>query len=420
MDYIELNSIPEVASSDEEPLDLIQLTMKISLDDGSETPETPLSALFRQESTRSRYDFSRQESYKQKPPAIDTFPSIRGLEYESAKPVAETPKRRPSGLIKSNFSDHLRVDSEREIKTYDDDVKSIASENTEKSFSRRGTKRSKTFNAADNIDILRNIIVGKPIAPETMLIAAIGSIYEVDLNSRRKDIQLIDLASNNLEHVNMKYDQVIMYQEEIHDDALKLEQKYAENQEETLKIEEDMAKCKNLYTENRINLENKLKSIHHRIYLAMNGQEKLNYTLKDITEKYETMLNESLEIEERCEMSIEDLQMDLFIIESSRIKQQKTYENLQKILDDIKKEKAKKKMLKEKIRICTESLCEVTSYLNDSKIKKELGQEFSELLTSMKKEISDCIQAEKGFALNAATDPKSIIPYYRASDTNIK
>ncbi|OMJ87322.1 hypothetical protein SteCoe_11009 [Stentor coeruleus] len=419
MDYIELNAIPEVASSDEEPLDLIQLTMKITLDDGSETPETPLSALFRQESVRSRYEFSRQDSYKQKPPAIDTFPSIRGLEYESAKPVAEVPKRRPSGLIKNSFSDHLRVDSEREIKNPDDDLKSIASENTEKTFSRRGSKRSKTFNAAENIETLRNIIVGKPIAPETMLIAAIGSIYEVDLNSRRKDIQLIDLASNNLEHVNMKYDQVIMYQEEIHDDLIKLEQKYAESQEQTLKIEEDMNKCKNVYTENRISLENKLKTIHHRIYLAMNGQEKLGYSLKDTSEWYETMLNENFEIEERCKMNIEDLQTNLHIIESSRIKQEKMCEDLQEILDEIKNERAKKKMLKEKIRICTESLCEVTGYLNDSKIKKELALEFSELLSSIKKEISDGIKAEKNFEINAVTDPKSIMPYFRASDTCI-
>ncbi|OMJ91767.1 hypothetical protein SteCoe_5670 [Stentor coeruleus] len=420
MDYIELNTIPEVASSDEEPVDLISLPLKFSIEDDSEVPESPLSALLRQESIRSRYDFSRQDSlYKQKS-ALETFPSIKGFDYEQGKPTAEAPKRRPSNLLKVTLSDQLRVDSEKEIRSPDDDMKSLGSENLDKTLTRKGTRRAKTFNAAENIEILKNIIIGKSLAPETMLIAAIGSIYEIDLNIRKKDLQLLDLASNNLENANMKHDQVIMYQDELQEDMSKLQTAYAATQEETLKIEDDIAKCKSMFTENRILIENKLKNINHKIYLAKNGGKSLSYILKETIEKYNFKLNECLEIEEKYMMNNEDLYTEMHIIENSRTKAENMNKELQKILEDMGKERAKKKMLKEKIRICTQSLCEVTRYLNDNKNKKEMIQEFRENLTSIKKEIDEAIVAEKGFEINAITDPKSILPYYRSSDTNIK
>lgn len=420
MDYIELNAIPEVASSDEEPVDLMTLPLKFSIEDNAEAPETPLSALLRQESVRSRYDFSRQDSlYKQKSD-LETFPSIKGFDYEPVKPTAEAPKRRPSNLLKVTLSDHLRVDSEKEMRSPDDDIKSLGSENLDKTFTRKGTRRAKTYNAAENIEILKNIIIGKSLAPETMLIAAIGSIYEIDLNIRKKDLQLLDLASNNLEHVNMKHDQVVMYQDELQEDMNKLEKVYANSQEETLKIENDINNCKNSFTENRILIENKLKIINHKIYLAKNGEKSLGYMQKETIEKYKLKLSECLEVEEKCMMNIEDLYTELHIIEDSRIKAENMNKELQGILEDMGKERAKKKMLKEKIRICTESLCEVTGYLNGNKNRKEMIQVFRENLASIKKEIDETIIAEKGFEINAVTDPKSILPYYRASDTNIK
>ena len=202
MDYIDLNPITEVESSDSETPDMYQIQMQISLEDLTETPETPLSALLRQESVKSKYEFSRQDSQiKSKPPSIDSFPSIRGLEVEHTKSLVSEPSsnlgRRASNLLRSNITDSLRGDSffDRDsMRVPEEEVKTLSSEATDRFFSRGTTKRTKTFNALDNVEELRHIIKTKSLSPEMMLISAIGSIYEFDYNSKKKENFLIEMA----------------------------------------------------------------------------------------------------------------------------------------------------------------------------------------------------------------------------------
>jgi hypothetical protein len=408
MEYIEFNPIPEVESSDEEAHDLQMKLAPINLavEDSSENQETPLSALLRQES-KSKFDFSLQDSYKPKQQVLDTFPNIRGLEFESQKsPGGESPKvftRRASSILKTS-SDPFKFDSDKEL--LGDELKSQSSE-ADKAFSRTTSKRSKTFNALDNIDLLRGVLNGKISSPETMLLTAIGTFYDVDLASRKKEPKLLDLALTVLDQILLKHQRIICYQDDLNEDFKKLQIFSAETLDESYRIEDEMNICKSLFQENRSNFEAKLKLTHHKIYLAKNSLEKYSYTLKESVEDLERIRGECAEAEERWKMNIEDLNTQLYWVHQEKIQKQAESESLLNLFNKISKQKTKNKTLKKKVEISTQSFVEVLNYLNESKLKKDFAQEFTELLQDLESEISAAALAEQEFKENALTDPKS-------------
>lgn len=407
MEYIEFNAILEVESSDDDAQD-IQTKNFISTIDDSE-PMTPLSALLRQESVKSKYELSRQDSYKPKQAVIDTFPSIRGLEIDNQKsPGGESPKvytRRASNALKSS-SDTFKLDSETYL---GEDIKSPSAEAVEKMFSRTTSKRSKTLNALDNIEMLNGVIQGKIKSPEMMLLTAIGTFYDIDIASRKKEPKLIDLALSVLDQIVLKHQRITCYQDDLNEDLKKLQGFLGETLEESAKIEDEMNLCKCVYQENRSSFESKLKTTHHRIFVAINKQEQNIYACKESLEELERIKQQCREEEERWKMNIEDLRTQQVLIIKERKMQKKESKTLRKLLEEISKEKEKKRLLKKKIDICTQSLCAVRSYLNESKLKKNFAQEFTELLQELEVEIMTTIEAEKEFRENALTDPKSKI-----------
>lgn len=408
MEYIEFNAIPEVESSDDEAQDLRTKNFVTSMDESE--PMTPLSTLLRQESVKSKYEISRQDSYKPKKAAIDTFPSIRGLETESQKNSgSESPKiftRRASNLLKST-SDPFKIDTDKEF--LGDDLKSVSSDAVEKMFSRTTSKRSKTLNALDNIEMLNGVIQGKIKSPEMMLLTAIGTFYDIDITSRKKEPKLLDLALTVLDQVLLKHQRIICYQDDLNEDLRRLQGFLAETLEESAKIEDEMNLCKSMYQENRANFENKLKNTHHKIFIGINKQEQSIYACKESVEEFERIKQECREAEERWKMNIEDLIMQEMLIRREKKNQIKESKMLNNIIEEISKEKEKKRVLKRKIEICTETLWESRSYLNESKLKKNFAQEFTELLQELEKEIIQTGEAEKEFRENALNDPKNKI-----------
>lgn len=422
MDYIELNPIAEVESSDSDTPEGFRLDMHLSLEDLPEPPETPLSAFLRQESVKSRYEFSRQDSQlKSKQPSIDTFPNIRGFELEHSKTVSDSPIRKAATLLRSNLSDRIEsVESEKylqsHIKPFDDEVKSINSETTDRFLSRSATKRTKTFNAVNNADDLKSLIGSKTLSPEMMLIVAIGSIYEFDFQSKKKDAFLIEIAVEYLESMEMKCNQKRINKSDYISDYNKLEEYQMTLRNESLVIEEEIKECTRAHAENRANLENRLKNVHYKIYQAMTAQEKVNNLYDETDAKYEEIQAGLLALEESWMMNIEDLQTKLWKIAEEREEFEKETLRLNSLFEQISKEKFKSKTLKKKIQLCTESLCEVTSYINGNKSKQNFTDDFTGLLSSVKSGIIDAMAAEMEFKEHAQTDPRSIIPYYRASE----
>lgn len=407
MEYIEFNAIPEVESSDEEAHDLQIKIIPMSLsEEQSDTLDTPLSALLRQES-KSKFEFSRQDSYKPKQQVLDTFPNIRGLEYDTQKsPGGESPKifaRRASSILKTS-SDPFKFDLDKDM--LGDDLKSISSE-ADKAFSRTTSKRSKTLNALDNIEVLRGVLNGKISSPETMLLTAIGTFYDIDITSRKKEPKLIDLALTVVDQILLKHQRIICYQDDLNEDLKKLQSFLAETLDEYNKIEDEMSLCKSLFQENRNNFESKLKLTHHKIYSAINTQEKLNYSCKESAEELERIKGQCTEAEERWKMNIEDLKTQIFWVNWEKEGEMRKAKIIEKLLIEIKEEKRKSKELKRKIEICTESFCEVKRYIDESKLKKDFAQEFTELLKDLESEISEAAKAEGEFSFNALTDPKS-------------
>lgn len=409
MDYIEFNAIPEVESSDEEANDLqIKLTPIPITEEQSDTLDTSLSALLRQE-TKSKFDYSRQDSYKPKQQVLDTFPSIRGLEFESQKsPGGESPKifaRRASSILKTS-SDPFKFDSDKEM--LGDELKSMSSD-ADKVFSRTSSKRSKTLNALDNLELLRGVLNGKIASPETMLLTAIGTFYDIDRTSRKKEPKLIDLALTVLDQILLKHQRIICYQDDLNEDLKKLQSFLAETLDEYNKIEDEMSLCKSLFQENRNNFESKLKLTHHKIYSAINTQEKLNYSCKESAEELERIKGQCTEAEERWKMNIEDLKTQMFWVNYEKEREKAKALMISQTLTKIKQEKAKSKDLKRKIEICTQSFCQVKHYMDESKLKKDFAQEFTELLKDLQTEISQAASAELEFKENSLTDPKSKI-----------
>ena len=408
MEYIEFNAIPEEESSDDEAQDIRTKNFVNSMDESEIM--TPLSALLRQESVKSKYEISRQDSYKPKKAAIDTFPNIRGLDTESQKTSGgESPKvytRRASNLLKST-SDPFKFDTDKDF--LGEDIKSTSSDAVEKMFSRTTSKRSKTLNALDNIEMLNGVIQGKIKSPEMMLLTAIGTFYDIDITSRKKEPKLLDLALTVLDQVLLKHQRIICYQDDLNEDLRKLQGFLAETLEESAKIEDEMNLCKSLYQENRASFENKLKNIHHKIFVGINKQEQSTYAGKESLEEFERVKQECREAEERWKMDIEDSTMQEMLIRKERKQQKKESKMLRNIIEEISKEKEKKRVLKRKIEICTESLWASRSYLNESKLKKNFAQEFTELLQELEKEIIHTGEAEKEFRENALSDPKTKI-----------
>ena len=409
MDYIEFNAIPEVESSDEEANDLqIKLPPIPLTEEHSGTLDTSLSALLRQES-KSKLDFSRQDSYKPKQQAIDTFPSIRGLEFESQKsPGGESPKifaRRASNILKTS-SDPFKFDSDKEM--LGDELRSMSSD-ADKVFSRASSKRSKTLNALDNLELLRGVLNGKISSPETMLLTAIGTFYDIDRTCRKKEPKLIDLSMTVLDQILLKHQRIICYQDDLNEDLKKLQSFLAETLDEYNKIEDEMSLCKSLFQENRSSFESKQKLTHHKIYSAINTQEKLNYSYKENAEELERIKGQCKEAEERWKMNIEDLKTQMFWINSEKEREKARAEMMAKVLNDIKQEKEKSRELKKKIEICTQSFCQVKHYMDDSKLKKDFAEEFTELLKDLESEIAEAALAELKFKENSLTDPKTKI-----------
>ena len=430
MDYFELNPIIEEDSTDSEKSDIYPPQFQISLEDPSDNQENPFLALLRQESVKSRYEFSRQESQtKPKQQVIDTFPSIRGLEHEQLKVITiESPGlgRRPSTHLKS-MSDSLKNEAQNFEKegslkiTIEEESKSLNSEGTNDKFFSRGTsKRTKTFNAVNNIDELRNIINSKIMSPELMLVSAIGGLYDIDVQSKKKDNYLIELALEQLEATNSRFNQKFSNQEDLYEDFHKLENFLSDVQQETTECEDQIKEINKNYAENRGSLENRLKLTHQKIYVAVNSQEKLNYNLRETIEKYKILEEEKLSEEETWKMYNEDMLTQLYAIRKKTQESKKQSYKLQSLLLEISEEQAKKKMLKNKIKICTDSLCEVAGYINDNNLKKNFSAEFFELISNIRNEILAALDAEKEFQNHAITDPKTIMPYHRASDTNYR
>lgn len=305
MDYIDFTPIVEADSSGSECSNVFTGNGQISMEEIIDQPETPLSTLLRQDSVKSRYEFTRQESNGKKKPVLDSFPNIRGLDYETSKSAkTETIKnaRRSSNIIKSSYVDALSLENMIESfpsNKIEDDLMSSVSEASEKIYSRANSRRSKTFNVSENIDNLNALINNKTMSPEMMLVSAIGHFFELEPQNKKKDLYLIELASGHLEKVSEKCSQRLLYKETLVKDIGKLERFLEQGKKETLQIEEEIKEISKQHSENRANYENKFKQTHHKVYLAVNQQEKLNHSLKETMEKYFNVQTGLIALEER-------------------------------------------------------------------------------------------------------------------------
>jgi hypothetical protein len=425
MDYLELAPIVECESADSESEDEYELKSP-TVEEFPEIPELPLPVLLKQESIKSRFEFSRQENQsKPKQPAIDTFPNIRGLEYEIPKFSQNESNlktgKRSSIILKSTSIDALKIENfntERQLsgKFNDDDAKSFNSDTSENFISRNITKRLKTFNSNETIEYLKNLINNKNMPAELMLMNAIGSVNDFELNGKKKENYFMDIAMSQLDYLAAKHSQSLTANQEILEDIEKLEKFSEQTQTEGLEIEESIKDSTKSYSESRSSLEARLKSTHHKIYLALNNQEKLQHTLKDTKEKYTKLQSETLAVEETYQMQNEDLRTQLTVINKKRIKAELESNKLSDVLVRISEQKLKKKLLKSKIKICTKSLRAVGGYINDARAGSNFTQEFVGLLSDIKSEILETIKLGQQSKAYATTDPKLIMPYHRASN----